>query len=46
MQNELKEPMSEDYAQGFLASVRNDMKLKRNDAAIAALKARLTSSGG
>ncbi len=45
MQNELREPLSQDYAQQFLAAVRNEMKIKRNDSAIAALKARLASGG-
>ena len=46
MQNELQQPLSQDYAQSFLAAVRNEMKLRRNDSAIAAMKARLASSGG
>jgi peptidyl-prolyl cis-trans isomerase D len=45
MQNELQEPASQDYAQQFLAAVRNEMKLKRNESAIAAMKARLASGG-
>jgi peptidyl-prolyl cis-trans isomerase D len=46
MQNELQEPVSQDYAQQFLAAVRSEMKLKRNDSAIAAMKTRLATSGG
>ena len=46
MQNELREPVSQDYAQQFLATVRKEMKLDRNDNAIAAMKARLASGGG
>jgi peptidyl-prolyl cis-trans isomerase D len=45
MQNELQEPTSQDYAQQFLAAVRQEIKLKRNDSAIAAMKARLASGG-
>ena len=45
MQNELQEPVSQDYAQQFLAAVREEMKLKRNESAIAAMKARLASGG-
>lgn len=45
MQNELREPVSQDYAQQFLATVRKEMKLTRNDNAIAAMKARLASGG-
>ena len=43
MQNELREPVSQDYAQQFLAKLRTEMKLERNDSAIAAMKARLAS---
>jgi peptidyl-prolyl cis-trans isomerase D len=46
MQNELQQPLSQDYAQSFLGAVRSEMKLHRNDSAIAAMKARLVSSGG
>lgn len=45
MQNELQEPVAQDYAQQFLAAVRQEMKIKRNDSAIAAMKARLASGG-
>ncbi len=43
MQNELREPVSQDYAQQFLAKLRTEMKLERNESAIAAMKARLAS---
>jgi len=46
MQNELQDGVQEDYARQFVTAVRNDMKVKRNDAAIRALKARITASGG
>jgi peptidyl-prolyl cis-trans isomerase D len=45
MQNELQGAVSDDYAREFLAAIRAEMKLKRNDSAIAAMKARLASSG-
>ena len=45
MQNELQDPVAQDYAQQFLAAVRQEMKVKRNDSAIAAMKARLASGG-
>ena len=46
MQNELQQPVSDDYARQFLAAARNQLKLERNEAAIAAMKARLASTGG
>lgn len=45
MQSELQEPTSQDYAQQFLAAIREEIKLKRNESAIAAMKARLASGG-
>jgi peptidyl-prolyl cis-trans isomerase D len=45
MQNELQRSVAEDYARQFLAAVRADVKAKRNEAAIQAMKTRLTSSG-
>jgi peptidyl-prolyl cis-trans isomerase D len=45
MQNELQQPVSDDYAREFLAAARNQLKLKRNESAIAAMKARLASAG-
>jgi peptidyl-prolyl cis-trans isomerase D len=46
MQNELQDALSQDYAQQFIAAVRADMKAKRNEDAIKALKIRITTSGG
>jgi hypothetical protein len=46
MQNELQDALSQDYAQEFVAAVRADMKVKRNEDAIKAEKARITASGG
>lgn len=46
MQNELRTSMTDNYAQQFVAALRDLMKVKRNDAAIRALKARLVSAGG
>lgn len=44
MQSELAQPVQQEYAQQFIAAMRAEMKVKRNDAAIAALKAKLASS--
>lgn len=46
MQNDLQDAMQEDYARQFVAAVRAEMNAKRNDAAIKALKTRITASGG
>jgi peptidyl-prolyl cis-trans isomerase D len=45
MQSELQRSVAEDYAREFVAAVRADVKAKRNDAAIQAMKTRLASSG-
>jgi peptidyl-prolyl cis-trans isomerase D len=45
MQNELQQSASDDYARQFVAALRQDMKAKRNESAIQALKTRLTTSG-
>jgi peptidyl-prolyl cis-trans isomerase D len=45
MQNELRDPLSNDYAEEFVAALRDLMKVRRNEAAIQTLKARLVSSG-
>ncbi|MEO7277258.1 MAG: SurA N-terminal domain-containing protein [Sphingomicrobium sp.] len=45
MQSELVQPMQQEYAQQFVAAMRAELKVKRNDSAIAALKTRLASSG-
>lgn len=41
MQAELQDGLSEDYARQFVTALRKDMDLKRNEAEIAALQARL-----
>ena len=46
MQNELQQGLSQDYAQEFLAAMRQEMGSKRNDAAIQAMKSRMANSGG
>jgi peptidyl-prolyl cis-trans isomerase D len=46
MQSELKDPVSQDYAQQFVAAIRKEVNVKRNDAEIRAVKARLTAGGG
>jgi peptidyl-prolyl cis-trans isomerase D len=46
VQSQLNEASSSDYAQEFLASLKREMKVKRNESAIQAFKARLVSSGG
>jgi peptidyl-prolyl cis-trans isomerase D len=45
MQSELRDPVAEDYARQFLTAMREQMDVKRNDAEIRALKARLTAGG-
>ena len=44
MQRELRDGQSQEYARQFVAAVKKDMGLERNEKAIAALKARLTAS--
>jgi peptidyl-prolyl cis-trans isomerase D len=46
MQSELQQGVSEDYAREFLAAMRKDLRAKRNDSAIQAMKSRMASSGG
>lgn len=45
MQNELQGAVSDDYGQQFLAAIRADVNVKRNDSAITAAKQRMTSGG-
>ena len=45
MQTELQQSTADDYARQFLAAARADVKVKRNDSAIQALKTRLATSG-
>lgn len=46
MQNELTQGVSEEYARQFVTAVRAQMKAKRNEAAIQAMKSRLATTGG
>jgi peptidyl-prolyl cis-trans isomerase D len=46
MQRELQQAISEDYAREFMNAMRPALKIKRNDAAIQAEKARIASAGG
>ncbi len=46
MQTELQDAVSEDYAREFLAAMREELGVKRNDAAIQAMKTRMLRSGG
>lgn len=43
MQTELKEAVAEDYAMQFVAAIREEMKAKRNEEVIRALKARMST---
>jgi peptidyl-prolyl cis-trans isomerase D len=45
VQGEFGQAASQDYAQQFVASMRREMKAKRNDSAIQAFKTRLLNSG-
>ena len=44
VQGDLQQSVSEDYGRQFQAAVRAEMKVKRNESAIAATKSRLASS--
>jgi len=46
MRNELQQAVADDYARQFVAAIREDVKVRRNEKAIQALKRRLTSGGG
>jgi peptidyl-prolyl cis-trans isomerase D len=46
MAHELQQAMEDDYARQFLAAIRAELKVKRNDSAIAEMKRRLATSGG
>jgi peptidyl-prolyl cis-trans isomerase D len=46
VQGELNRASAGDYADEFLADLKREMKVKRNESAIQAFKARLVSSGG
>jgi peptidyl-prolyl cis-trans isomerase D len=46
MQSELGGASSQDYADEFIAAIKRQLKVKRNDNAIEAYRARLATSGG
>ena len=46
MQSELQQSFSEDYGRQFIAAMRKEIGVKRNEAAIQAMKSRMMSSGG
>ncbi|HKX92893.1 MAG TPA: peptidyl-prolyl cis-trans isomerase [Sphingomicrobium sp.] len=46
MSADLKQAAGDDYARQFVAAMRKDLKVRRNDKAIEAAKQRITSSGG
>jgi hypothetical protein len=45
LQQQFSDPMSQEVAQELQMAIRQDVKVKRNDSAIQAEKARLSSSG-
>ena len=45
MRNELQQATSQDYAQQFIAALRAEVKVRRNEKAIQEAKQRLTSGG-
>lgn len=46
VQKEFQDALSQEYAQQFMASIRNQVGVRRNEKAIAASRKRITSSGG
>ena len=46
MQSDLQEAVSQDYAAQFMAAIRSDLKARRNESAVQAMKTRLISGGG
>jgi len=46
MRAEIQQQMSDDYARQFVAAIRADLKVRRNEDAINAMKKRLAASGG
>ena len=46
MQGELRQALSQDYAEQFLNAIKADIKVRRNEGAIEATKKRITSGGG
>ena len=46
VEGELSQATSQDYAQQFMADIKRELKVKRNDSAINAFKQRLLNGGG
>ena len=46
MQGELGQATSQDYADEFVAAIKRQLKVKRNNNAIETFRTRLVSSGG
>jgi len=46
VQGEFSEPLAQEYAQQFLAAMRKDVGVERNESAIQALKTRILRNGG
>jgi peptidyl-prolyl cis-trans isomerase D len=46
VQGELNQAASQDYAEEFVAAIKRQLKVKRNNSAIEAFRARLATSGG
>ncbi|MFL6801669.1 MAG: hypothetical protein ACJ8EQ_07860, partial [Sphingomicrobium sp.] len=45
MRNELQQATSDDYARQFVAAIREDVKVRRNDKAIQTTKQQIVSGG-
>jgi peptidyl-prolyl cis-trans isomerase D len=45
MQTELQQGVQDEYARQFMAAVRGELKVRRNESAIAAERARIATSG-
>jgi peptidyl-prolyl cis-trans isomerase D len=45
VQGELNQATSQDYAEEFVAAIKRQVKIKRNESAIEAFRARLATSG-
>jgi peptidyl-prolyl cis-trans isomerase D len=45
VQSEFAQPLAQEYAQQFLAALKTDVRVRRNDSAIAAAKKRITAPG-
>jgi peptidyl-prolyl cis-trans isomerase D len=45
MRSELQQAVADDYARQFVAAIREDVKVRRNDEAIRSVKQQITSGG-